>query len=158
MRPESNGFTLIELLVTILVVALAASALMGVYTALVSRSADPLIREQALAIAEAYLEEIELKAFCEDMPACTTETGGSEPGETRADFDDVQDYNALPANHAPADQQGAPLPELADYRVSVSVQPHALGALPASQARRIDVVVDHPAIDPIRLSGYRTPW
>ncbi len=158
MRFESNGFTLIELLVTILVVALAATAMTGVFTALVSRSADPMIREQALAIAEAYLEEIELKAFCEDMPACAAETGSSEAGETRADFDDVQDYNALPANHAPADQQGTALPELADYQVTVTVQPHALGALAASRARRIDVVVDHPAIDPIRLSGYRTAW
>jgi MSHA pilin protein MshD len=155
---SSRGFTLIELLVTILVIALSATALMGVFTATVGRSADPMIREQALAIAESYLEEIQLKAFCEDMPACSAETGGSEAGETRADYDDIQDYNALPTPHAPADQTGTLLPELADYRVSVSVQAHALGALAASEAQRIDIRVDHPTIDPVELSVYRTRY
>lgn len=153
-----EGFTLIELLVTILVIALSATALTGVFTATVSRSADPMIREQALAIAEAYLEEIQLKNFCEDMPACGAETGSSEGGETRADFDDIQDYNALPANHAPADQTGAALPQLADYRVTVTVQGHALGALTPADAQRVDVEVGHPAIDPILLSVYRTRY
>lgn len=158
MRSSSRGFTLIEVLVTILVVALAATAVLGVYSSLVARSADPMVREQALAIAEAYLEEIELKPFCEDMPVCASETGNSEAGETRADFDDVQDYNALPAAHAPADQQGTALPDLANYRVTVAVQGHALGSLTANQALRIDVQVDHPAIGAIRLSGYRSAW
>lgn len=157
MRSD-RGFTLIELLVTIIVIALAATALMGVFTATIGRSADPMIREQALAIAESYLEEIQLQAFCEDMPACVSETGGSEAGETRADYDDIQDYNALAADQPPSDQTGAALPELADYRVTVSVQAHVLGSLAASEARRIDVRVDHPAIDPILLSAYRTRY
>ncbi len=158
MPCNPRGFTLIELLVTILVIALSATALMGVFTATVSRSADPMIREQALAIAESYLEEIQLKHFCEDMPGCAAETGGSEAGETRADFDDIQDYNALPAAHAPADQTGTALPELADYRVTVSVQAHVLGTLAASEAQRIDVRVDHPAIDPVLVSVYRSRY
>ena len=43
--------------------------------AITGRSADPMLRQQSLAIAEAYLEEITLQAF----PASTTCAASTTP-------------------------------------------------------------------------------
>ena len=62
-RLRQTGTTLIELVIAIVIIAIAASAiLMAIFTT-VGSSADPMIRHQAVAIAEAYLEEIALKPF-----------------------------------------------------------------------------------------------
>ena len=94
MCPENcsaiKGFTLLEVLVTIIVIGVAATALMGVFTSTVATSANPMIQQQAIAIAEAYQEEIQLKSFSDPTQI---ETGGDEAGESRANYDDVQDYD-----------------------------------------------------------------
>lgn len=142
-----SAFTLIEILITIVVISIAGTALMGVYSNIVSKSADPIIQQQALAIAEAYVEEIRLKAF-------TDPDGGVE---TRANFDDIQDYNSLP-DLVVRDQNGNAIAALSAYSVSVSVTGQALATIGAANSMRIDVVVDHPAIDPITLSSFRTSY
>ena len=50
------------------------------------------------------------------------------------------------------------MPALADYTVTVTVTNSALGGLPAADALRVDVNVNHPAIGDILLSGYRTRY
>ncbi len=166
------GFTLLEVLVTIVVVGIAAAAILGVFTSTVSRSADPLIQQQAIAVAEAYLEEIQLKQFCHDspppmnapppqiLPTCPSETGSAEGAETRAVFNDVQDYNDPSVDGVPADQNGVAIAGLANYQVTVTVAAAELGSINQSSgnALRIDVTVNHPAIDPITLSGFRTNY
>lgn len=155
MRRQS-AFTLIEVIVTIVVIAIAAAALLGVFTNLVRSSADPVIQQQATTIAEAYLEEISLRAF--DDPQ-GFESGTTEGESGRAEYDDVQDYRALtPVPTAPADQFDNPIPQLAQYRVSVSVTNAALNGIAAADALRIDVTVSHPAIAPITLSGFRANY
>lgn len=156
----ARGFSLLEILVTIIVLAIAASSIMGVYINVVQKSADPLIQQQAIAIAEAYLEEINLKQFCEDPPACAAESGSSEGAETRSVFNDVQDYNAL-VDSVVRDQNNNAIGTLSSYSVQVSVNGQSLSGgatIAASDAMRIDVTVDHPAIDPISLSGFRTNY
>jgi MSHA pilin protein MshD len=151
------GFTLLEVLVTIVVLSLAATAIMGVYIATVRSSADPLLQQQAISIAQAYLEEIQLKAFADPTQV---ETGGSESGETRASFDDVQDYDGLNDTGA-RDQDNTAIPALAAYSVQVSVNPRSLSGgstIPASDSLCIDVTVSHNAIGSIVLSGFRTNY
>lgn len=157
---DVQGFTLLEVLVTIVVIAISATALLGVYTSAVGRSADPVIQQQALAIAEAYLEEIQLKNFCEDPPLCASETGTAEAGETRSVYDDVQDYNDASVDGAVADQNGAAIAQLAAYTVSVAVSFADLDTITqaSNNALRIDISVNHPAIDPISLSGFRSNY
>lgn len=165
-----SGFTLIEVLVTIVVVGIAASAIISVFISTVRSSADPLIQQQAIAIAEAYMEEIQLKQFCQDAappmttpppkapPGCASETGVSE-GESRATYNDVQDYNSLIDSEV-RDQDGVAIAELAAYSVTVVVSAAALGSITqlSANAMRIDITVDHAAIEPITLSGFRTNY
>ena len=153
MRRQS-AFTLIEIIVTIVVIAIGASALLSVFSSLARTSADPAIQQQATTIAEAYLEEILLRAFNDPQGG---ETGNDEGESGRAEYDDVKDYRSLAAAPA-ADQFGNPVPALADYTVTVTVTNSALGGLPAADSLRVDVNVNHPAIGDILLSGYRTRY
>ena len=145
------GFTLIEILVTLVVIGIAAAALTGVYSNLVSQSADPAVRQQAITIAEAYIEEIMRKEFEDPFVA---ESGGAEGGETRATYNDVQDYNDLPDNVV-RNQNNTPIAALAGYTVTVSVSGDTLNGV---AAMRIDVSVNHQAIDPVSLSVFRTAY
>jgi len=149
-----QGFTLIEVLVTVVVLAIAATAIMNVFIASVKTSADPLLQQQAVAIANAYLEEIQGQAFADPVVA---ETGGAEAGETRASYNDVRDYDGLSDSGA-RDQNGNLISGLENYAVTVSVTGHSLTAaatINAANALRIDITVTHPAIGTILVSGYR---
>jgi len=142
---RSAGFTLLEILTTIVVIAVAATALMSVFSSTVATSADPVLEHQAVAIAEAYMEEIQLKSF----------TPG--PGSTRPTYDDLQDYNGL-IDVGARDQEGNPITGLADYSVSVTVVPDSLNGIAAADSLRIDITVSHASIDSVQLSSYRTNY
>ena len=146
--PEQGGVTLVELLVSIVIVAIAASAVLGVLSMNTAASADPMIRHQAAAIAESYLEEILLKALADP--------DGVDGEAARADYDDIDDYDGL-SDVGARDQFGNPLAGLDAYSVSVAVQPSsALPSVPAADAIRVDVLVSHTNDVDFLLSGYRT--
>ena len=146
-KPQ-RGVTLVELLVSIVIVSIAASGVLGVLSMTTAASADPMIRHQAAAIAEAYLEEIMLKPVADP--------DGVDSEAARADYDDLDDYDGL-ADAGARDQFGAPIAGLANYNVTVSVAPSSgLPSVPAADALRIDVVVSHTADINFVLSGYRT--
>jgi MSHA pilin protein MshD len=153
MRRQS-AFTLIEVIVTIVVLAVAASALLGVFTSMVRGSADPVIQQQAITVAEAYMEEILRKSYQDPRDPLVAETGGKEAGEDRASFNDVQDYNALQDNKV-RDQNDALIAPLDAYSVTVSVNAAVLGGVNAMQ---IDVTVSHPVTGAILLSAFRTQY
>ena len=143
-----------EIIVTIIVIGISATALLSVFSNMIRGSADPVIQQQATTIAEAYMEEIMLRAF-EDPEG--PETGSAEAGETRSSYDDVQDYNSLGTTQV-RDQNDNPVAALSDYSVSVVVAGDPLNTVPAGSALRVDVTVSHPAIADILLSGYRTRY
>ena len=185
MRPghshqSQRGVSLIELILVIVIVSIGVAGFMSVINLTTGRSSDPLLRVQANAIAESYLEEAMLKSFCDpsfpatDCPtdctnrACTVGVGGACGGINfmggeaggRAEFDDVCDYDALgPEN--PTDQTGTALASLTEFNVTVSVVDNdTLNGLNGTTGRvvRIDVNVTHathPDIN-VTLSGYRT--
>jgi MSHA pilin protein MshD len=141
-----RGVNLIELIIAIVVISIAVSGVLLVFTQAVRFSADPMVQTQAIAIAEAYLDEILAR------PVTDPDAGS----ETRANFDNVGDYAAI-VDQPPTDQNGIPLPGLGDYRVTVAVTPNvSLGpagaAVPAS---RIDVTVTHSTVVNFTLTGYR---
>ena len=149
---RQSAFTLIEIIVTILVLAVASTALLSVFSSMVRGSADPVIQQQAITVAEAYMEEILRKGYADPFVA---ETGTAEGVETRATFNDVQDYNALPANQNVRDQNNNPIGALAGYSVTVDVNPATLSGVNMMQ---IDVTVTHPATGSILLSAFRAPY
>ena len=145
MRRQA-GTTLIELVIAIVIVSIAISAVLMVMSMTVGYSADPMIRYQAVAIAEAYLEEISLKAFADP--------GGGDGEASRDLYDDVDDYHGL-VNVGARNQFDAALPGLGDYTVSVTVTPSALPLIAASDNYLINVTVTHAADINFTFSAYR---
>ena len=94
-RPRQTGFTLIELIIFIVVVGVGVAGILSVYTTSIKSSADPLVRKQAVAIAESLLEEILLKDATDPNGGTngrtTCQSGGA--ASTRPTWDDVCDYN-----------------------------------------------------------------
>ncbi len=141
------GTTLIELVISIVIVSIAATAVLMALSSTVGHSADPMLRHQAVAIAEAYLEEIFLKPF--DDP------DGVDGEASRTLYDDVNDYNGL-VNVGARDQFDAALPDLDQYTVAVTVA--TSGALPgiaAADLYLVSVKVTHGADIDFTVSAYR---
>lgn len=149
---KQQGLTLIELIISIVVIGIALAGVLSVMNFTVSRSADPMIQHQAIAIAEAYLEEILTKSY-----ANQPEPGW--PNDNRPNYDDVGDYHGL--SHSGARSQtalnsDAPINRLESYTVTVSVSDETLTG--GIDAKRIDVGVSHPSGVNITLSGYRADY
>jgi MSHA pilin protein MshD len=153
-RFNAHGFTLIEIIVTIVVLAIAGTTLLSVFTNTARTSADPMIQQQSISIAEAYMEEILLKDFNDPQDV---ETGSREEGETRANYDDVQDYKYLQDKKV-RDQNNNLIPQLSDYEVTVTVNGALLNGILAEDSMRIDITVSHRVAGSIAISGYRTRY
>lgn len=148
-RGREAGVTLVELVVAIAIVAIAATTVLGAMSAITGRSADAMVQQQAVAIAQAYLEEI--------LQRPVADPDGTEPEAGRGSFDDVGDYAGL-ADSGAHDQFGNAVTGLSDYQVSVAVaQSAALTGIAAGSARRVDVTVTNGAVS-VTLSGYRTAY
>ncbi len=65
---RQKGFTFIELVMFIIIVSVAVTAISLLFAQTVRHSADPLIRQQALAVAKAYFDEIVRKRWDELTP------------------------------------------------------------------------------------------
>ena len=166
-----RGVNLIELIIAIVIIAIACTGVLLVFAQTVRYSADPMVQTQALAVAEAYLDEILARPMCDpsSVAPCDAETpgGGSEEGNpslvgSRPLLDDVQDYDGL-RNIPPMDQDGnvadfAPVdgrPDLDGYQVDVDVTPNVNvnGVLMA----RVDVRVRWGTAVDFTLTGFRGP-
>ena len=166
--PGQRGVTLIELVIFIVVVSIAVVGLLQIFTRATASSADPQLRKQALAIAEAMLDEIEGArfTFCDPIndPAAdtalnaapfnsaTNPTGCTTPQNVSATVpasgrpyynvsDYVRSFNA-PVAYA-ADAAGNSFP--AGYVVSVAISPDAglgpAGAMLPSDATPVNMNV-----------------
>jgi len=161
-----NGFTLIELIVAVVVLAIGATAFTILINQTTRDSVDPLLRVQANAIAQSYLEEILAQAFCDpnfstDCPTdCTANacTNCSVPDAGRPNFNDICDYQGV-SDVGAFDRNGASISGLGSYNVTVTVDDGAgLGGLSGANGEviRVDVDVTHPGLPgPVTLSGYR---
>jgi MSHA pilin protein MshD len=188
-RPRAeHGVSLVELIVFIVIVSIAVAGVVGVMSMATRASADPMIQKQALAIAEALLEEVQLQPFtyCDpDDPQAATalsnavgatgctaaaavETIGPEATapygpETRTSattpFDNVNDYHGYSMTGI-TDLSGSAISGLGAYTASVSVALQALGAVPASDSLLITVTVTGPpgSNTTVVLHGYRVRY
>jgi MSHA pilin protein MshD len=159
---KARGVSLVELIVFIGIISVGLAGILGVMNLTTRASAQPLPQKQALAIAEAYLEEVLAAPFTYCDPddanagtaestaavnpadptrcAVTLEAIGAE-GETRGStttpYDNVNDYGSLAAG-APetADNPGVPITGLEAYTVAVAVVAEGLtaGGVPVAAA------------------------
>ena len=156
----NSGFTLVELIVIIVVISVVVAALLGVFTSGVRNSADPMLRMQAIAIAQGYLEEALLKEYADPQ----SETGTCEEGAlpaNRSSYDDAQDYACINDATGARDQFGNLIADLADYNVVVNVNTVTLGgAGQQANAREVIVMVTHDSLSAINvtLTGYRAQY
>lgn len=169
-----KGVTLFELLMFIVIVSVGLAGVLAAYNTVSQKSADPLVRKQLTAVAEAILEEVQLMpfTFCDpDDPnavsavstaSCTTIEGpGAEAGEARGHavtpFDNVSDYAGASVSPI-TDIAGGAVPGLNGYSASITVTPTALGGIAASEVFIIDVTVDGPRNESFTLSGMRARY
>lgn len=139
----ARGFSLIELIFLIVVVSVGLAGVLRVFNVGVAASADPLVRKQAVALAESLLQEVLQKPYADPDP------GVSSGESTRATFDDVDDYNGR-GNASFSDLPAA----LAGYTITIAVTPTALGGVPA---KRVAVTVARGA-ESVTLAGFRTSY
>jgi MSHA pilin protein MshD len=164
---RQRGVSLIELIVFIVVVSAAVAGVLAALNVSTRGSADPLIRKQALAIAEALLEEVQLQpfTFCDpdddnaavatkaqlnsavtspDVGCATTVEKMGPETETRtsatAPFDNVNDYFLTGGLTLAGIStiDGTPIGGLGAYNATISMRPLALQG----------VAAENPAGDP----------
>jgi MSHA pilin protein MshD len=144
-----RGVTLVELVVSIAVIGAALAGVSILFVRNISSSADPVIWRQATAVGEAYLEEILTKNFTADGPEAS-----------RAEYDDIFDYNTIVNESPPRDQNGNAIAALSNYSVTVQVTTEALNNITAGSgnAARVQVTVTLPTGGTIVVSGFRTNY
>jgi MSHA pilin protein MshD len=140
------GFTLVELVIAIVVIGIAASGVLLVMNYTTAHSADPMIQHQAVAIAEAYLEEVLLQPYIDPDVVPSVEAN-------RSLYDDLDDYNFTDVGAR--DPSGAAITGLGAYTVTVAVTPDTLNTV---AAKRVAVTVTHPSGIDMTLTGYRTNY
>lgn len=87
-----RGFSLIETVIFILVVGVALSGIVTLFVQNTQSSSDPFMRERAVAVAHAYMDEIMGMRFDENTPVgggCV-ETGSNSCSSYCAMLNDVQ--------------------------------------------------------------------
>ena len=85
------GTTLVELIVSIVILSISATGIMMVITQTTINSANPLIRSQATAIAQAYMEEILSQPLLDPAGSDTgsAESGLIDPATNVVELDDI---------------------------------------------------------------------
>jgi MSHA pilin protein MshD len=111
--PRPRGFTLVELIIAIVILGFTSLILIPFYQS-TAHNPDPVIRRQAVALGQAIMDEILGRKWDHNTlsnPICSGESDatrpsiedcalnatipgllGPESGETRATFNDIDDY------------------------------------------------------------------
>lgn len=131
-------------------------ALSGSFLALhqtLKSSADPMIQQQASAVAEALLEEVLAKAYVDPNSGDVCPL----PEAQRSLYDNVCDYQGLDETGV-STQEGVAVAGLELYRTRIAVDTTAslAGLLGGSEVLRVDVRVNFRSRVDLTLSGYRT--
>lgn len=176
VRRSHAGLTIVELLVFILVLGIGLVALLLAINTGVARSADPMIRKQALAAAESLLEEVALQPFtfcdprdanatsatsaasCDQLTFSMDNPGNWGAGKSRYGpefFNNVADYHNFSMTGAVQDLFQQASSRLTGYGASVRVTQAGAGfGLPNAEVLRIDVSVTG-AGNTVTLTGFR---
>lgn len=154
---QQKGVTLVELVIAVAIAGIGIVTLLNTFASVVSRSADPMIAQQSIAIAESFVEEITALPFLD--PASAT-TCPSAPG-SRTSFDNICDYNGYSASTI-TDLAGNTL-AVSGYQVSIVVTNGAslaghLGGISGSDLLQVVVTITNPLSEMVTLTAYRARY
>lgn len=151
-RPNQFGVTLIELVIFIVIISVGLVGILSVMNVTTRNSADPMVRKQAMAMAEAVLEEI----LSKDATATYVEAD-TVNCSNRALYDGVGNYACFSGTPATAAINGVntlgstAIPALAGFVATVVVAPVTVSGV-ALQRVAVTVTGGNQSIT---LFGYR---
>lgn len=146
------GVSLIELILFIVIISIALAGILLVMNNVTGRSADTLIRKQALAIGESLLEEIQLQDFISQFGATNKVTTANRATE----YHIVNDYDPFSMAAGIKDMNGNTIAGLTSYSAIVGITSPGLGGIGGASAVFITVTVTDPQNNTVNVSGYRT--
>lgn len=154
-----RGMTLIEVILFIVIVSVGLAGVLSTFIIATARSADPMVRKQALTVAEQMLEEILLKDYDDPSGACAAATTPRCAANTpldRQNYNDVGDYGGWNQTGV-TDLTGTTIAGLENYTVTVAVDDGSGDFTPSATARKIAVTVAGGG-ETVTLIGYRTQY
>jgi len=161
---RQRGTTLIELVMTIVIISVAIAGVVGAFSLIAGRSADPLNQSRAVALAQLYMDEIIAKQFADESAAGGGAVNATKANcsntvvddERRSTFNDVSDYNGLD-NKPPQNSEEDPLNGYSNFQVAISVQcaGEEVGFAQDHQAKRINITITDPSGNHYLFSAYR---
>jgi len=163
---RQTGATLVELVMTIVIISIAIAGVVGAFALITGRSADPLNQSRAVALSQLYMDEILAQKFADGSPVGGGEVSNSSEAdcgsigrdgtETRATYDDVDDYDEL-SSSTPENSEEDPLTGYSGFLVSVSVVCAGtdVGFANDYETKRIDITITDPSGNNYLFSGYR---
>ncbi len=164
------------------VLAVGVGTFLLLITETTARSADPMVYQQANAIAQSYLEEVLLNSFCDpdgfstdcpnDCDNAALVLAGSDicglcgvGGEARPNYDDVCDYDAINDTDGAVDIDGNTISGLEQYNIDVIVNDSGVSlnttlSSADGEVLRVDVRVTHDTFSDLDLtiSGYKANY
>ena len=149
---------------TIVIISVAIAGVVGAFSLIAGRSADPLNQTRAVALAQLYMDEILARRFAEASPngggavaSAEADCGsvGPEGAESRETFDDVDDYNNL-QDSPPENGEAQQLAGYSGFEVAITVSCAGSDVgLSGSEVKRIDITITDPSRQGYVFSAYR---
>ncbi|SCZ65171.1 type IV pilus modification PilV family protein [Thiohalomonas denitrificans] len=157
MPIDNRGFTLVETVLFIVIVSVAVAAISLQFSQNVQHSAQPLLRQKAIAYAHQYLDQMQTVRWDENTPIVggTTTTLTDPPGTevdencTLADLDDFDDFNCF---------SDEPLGGGFTFSIDVTNGASAWDAVPAARHKRADIRISMPGDETLELTLYRADY
>jgi len=159
---RQTGVTLVEMVVVIVILAIALTTLTQMLSQVTVSGAYTYDETMAIELGQSYISEIMGRRYDENSPlggippcgapsaaACST---SFNDGESRASYDDVDDYDGLDELPQRVDGSGGVEARegYENFRVAVSV------SQATSTAKRITVTITQPNSETIDLTVYKT--
>ena len=132
----------------VIIAGLGSVAVSSAMFQAVANSGDPLLRRQAMSVAESMLEEVLAQPF---TPSASTPAVTAS--NRRVDHD-VDDYNGFGQSGIRTYDDVA-VTGLENFSIRVSVVGQSFGSVPSSAAKQVTVTVSGPNGTSVVLRGYK---
>lgn len=161
---SQRGITLIELVLTIVIVGVAVAGVVGAFSLMTGRSADPLLQSRATALGQLYLDEVIARSYDDSTPVGGGYVDNVDCSPSAGDHDDRDRFETINDFHTGANNPQEPFLAsstedlYSGYQVTVEVTcaGDELSDISSNEdAKRIDVTVTDPRQQETVISAYR---